>query len=148
MHELSIAESLIELVCEHARREGATRIRAIDLRLGELSGFRRALYFCFEAVARGTACEGARLTIEEVPLTLHCGHCDAVVRPRARYSFRCPTCGMPTSEVVTGREMQVVSIELEFAEEQTAAQIAPGARQARPSQGPNHGPSQGSEAQA
>lgn len=115
MHELSIAESLIELVSDHAEREGASRVRTINLRLGELSGFRRALHFCFEAVARGTACEGAQLAIEEVPLTVHCGHCDAVKQPRARYNFRCPTCGMPTPKVVTGREMQVISVELEYA---------------------------------
>lgn len=143
MHELSIAESLIELVCDHARREGAARVRAINLRLGELSGFRRALYFCFEAVARGTICEGARLTIEEVPLTLRCGPCDAVKRPRTRYTFRCPTCGMPTPEVVTGREMQVVSIELDFADQPAAAPLAAGGRAVW-----RQGPGQGSEAEA
>ena len=114
MHELSIAQSLIELVSDHAAREGASRVRAVHLRLGELSGFRRALYFCFDAVSRGTPCEGAELAIEDVPLTVHCAGCDAVKTPRARYNFRCPTCGMPTPKVVTGREMQVTAIELDF----------------------------------
>jgi hydrogenase nickel incorporation protein HypA/HybF len=121
MHELSIAQSLIELVSDHAAREGAGRVRRIHLRLGELSGFRRALYFCFDAVSRGTPCEGAELAIEEVPLSVHCTHCDAVKTPRARYNFRCPTCGMPTPKVVTGREMQVTAIELDFETPQTAA---------------------------
>lgn len=114
MHELSIAQSLIELVCDHATRERASRVRAIHLRLGELSGFRRALCFCFDAAARDTACEGARLEIEDVPLTVHCAQCDAVKRPQARYNFRCPTCGMPTPKVVTGREMQVIAVELGY----------------------------------
>ena len=112
MHELSIAQSLIELVSDHAAREGADRVRTVHVRLGELSCFRRALYFCFDRVAMGTACEGARLAIEEVPLTVHCEYCDEVKRPGARYTFRCPTCGMPTPKVVTGREMQVTGIEL------------------------------------
>lgn len=146
MHELSIAESLIDLVCDHARREGAVRVRAINLRLGELSGFRRALYFCFEAVARGTACEGARLAIEEVPLTVRCGHCDAVKRPRTRYTFRCPTCGMPTPEVVTGREMQVISIELDFAAAPAAGRNKGWPQVSGPR--PDNEPSQGSEAKA
>lgn len=117
MHELSIAQSLIELVCSHATREGAPRVLAIRLRLGELSAFRRALFFCFDAVSRGTACEGARLSIEDVPLTVHCPQCDATKRPRGRYNFRCPTCGMPATKVVTGREMQVISIELAYEDE-------------------------------
>ena len=113
MHELSIASSLVELVSDHAAREGEARVRAVHVRLGELSGFRRALYLCFDRVARGTACEGAGLVIEEVPLTVRCPHCDDVKRPGARYNFRCPTCGMPTPEVVTGREMQLAAIEFE-----------------------------------
>lgn len=114
MHELSIAQSLVELVSDHAAREGAGRVRTIHVRLGELSGFRRALYFCFDRVAKGTICEHARLAIEDVPLTVRCDHCDDVKRPGARYNFRCPTCGRPTPKVVTGREMQVTAIELEY----------------------------------
>ncbi|HEX9768318.1 MAG TPA: hydrogenase maturation nickel metallochaperone HypA [Kiloniellales bacterium] len=114
MHELSIAQSLVELVSDHAAREGADRVRTVHVRLGELSGFRRALYFCFDRVAKGTICEHARLAIEDVPLTVRCDHCDEVKRPGARYNFRCPTCGMPTPKVVTGREMQVTAIELDF----------------------------------
>jgi len=124
MHELSIAQSLIELVCDHAAREGASRVRSIHLCLGELSGFRRALCFCFDCVSRGTPCEGARLSIEDVPLTVHCAHCDAVKRPRARYNFRCPTCGMPTPKVLTGREMQVIAVELEYEDEMAAGAVA------------------------
>lgn len=114
MHELSIAQSLIELVSDHAAKEGAHRVRTIYIRLGELSGFRRALYFCFDRVAQGTMCENACLSIEDVPLTVHCDHCDEIKRPGARYNFRCPTCGMPTPKVVTGREMQVTAIELDY----------------------------------
>lgn len=116
MHELSVARTLVELVADHAAREGAERVRRVRVRLGELSGFRRALCFCFDAVARGSACEGAELIIDDVPLRLHCRHCGATGRPRARYVFRCSTCGMPASEVVSGREMQITAIELEFAE--------------------------------
>ena len=122
MHELSIASSLVEMVSEHAVRGAAARVRTIHIRLGELSGFRRALYFCFDRVSEGTVCEGARLVIEDVPLTVHCDHCEAIKRPGARYNFRCPTCGMPTPKVVTGREMQVTAIELAFNE--TKADVA------------------------
>ena len=86
--------------------------RQINIRMGALSGIARALYFCFPSASRGTMCEGAILHIEEVPLTVMCAHCAAVKTPAALYNFRCPDCGRPTPKVLTGREMQLVSIEL------------------------------------
>lgn len=111
MHELSIARNLIELACELAEQQGAARVRRIHVRLGALSAVMRSLYFCFGPASRGTLCEGAILQIEEVPLTVHCPQCEATKSPRARYNFRCPTCGTPTPRVLTGREMQLVALE-------------------------------------
>ena len=111
MHELTVARNLIEMVGAHAASHGHGNVSAIRIRLGELSGFRRALLFCFDRAARGTVCDGAELEIEDVPLTVHCQHCDGARRPSGRYTFRCGICGMPAHEVVTGREMQVIAIE-------------------------------------
>lgn len=113
MHELTLARNLIELACEHARAQGADRVKRIQVRLGVLSGMLKPLYFCFGPAARGTLCEDALLEIEEVPLTVECPNCRAVKVPHTRYSFRCPTCGSPTPKVVTGREMVLVALELE-----------------------------------
>jgi len=112
MHELSIASALVDQVCEHAARSGVERIASVSIRMGALSGIARALHFCFPSASRGTLCEGAILHIDEVPLTVMCTHCDAVKTPAALYNFRCPDCGRPTPKVLTGREMQLVSIEL------------------------------------
>ena len=112
MHELALARSLIEMVEAYALDHHARQVKQVNLRLGEMSAMTRALHFCFDAVANGTVCEGAILSIEEVPLTVQCRHCDEIKAPSGRYSFRCPDCGMPTPKVVTGREMQLVSIEL------------------------------------
>ncbi len=113
MHELTIARSLIELASEHAEQKHADRVTRINIRLGVASGLLRPLYFCFATASRGTRCDGAILEIEEVPLTVMCPTCDEVKTPGTRYSFRCPDCGSPTPEVVTGREMQLVTIEVE-----------------------------------
>jgi hydrogenase nickel incorporation protein HypA/HybF len=112
MHELTIASALVDQVCEYARNRPAKRVVEIGIRMGALSGITRALHFCFPAAARGTLCEGAVLYIDEVPLTVMCSHCDSVKTPAALYNFRCPDCGRPTPQVITGREMQLVSIEL------------------------------------
>lgn len=112
MHELALARSLTTLVDEYAAQQGVDRIKQLNIRLGELSAMTRALHFCFGSASQGTSCEGAILNIEDIPLTVFCDICDSVKTPNGRYSFRCPDCGMPTPTVVTGREMQLVSIEL------------------------------------
>ena len=120
MHELALARSLIEMVDEYAFKNGGRPVRRINCRLGELSAMTRALYFCFESASKGSRCEGAELVIEEVPLSVFCHTCDAVKTPSGRFNFRCPDCGFPTPKVVTGREMQLTSIELETADENAA----------------------------
>lgn len=120
MHELALARSLIEMVDEYAFKNGGGPVRRINCRLGELSAMTRALYFCFESASKGSRCEGAELVIEEVPLSVFCHTCDAVKTPSGRFNFRCPDCGFPTPKVVTGREMQLTSIELETADENAA----------------------------
>ena len=55
MHELSIANSLVESVAEAAQQAGAARVVAVHLRLGALSGVERdALEFCYDIASRGT----------------------------------------------------------------------------------------------
>ena len=112
MHELALARSLTDMVHGFAAEQGVDRVKKINVRLGALSAMTRALHFCFGSASKGTACEGAVLNIEEIPLTVHCDTCNSIKTPSGRYNFRCPDCGMPTPKVVSGREMQLVSIEL------------------------------------
>ena len=112
MHELNLETSLVDLGGCHAAQHGTRRIIRITIRLGVLCGIARSLYFCFKPAARGTSCEDAELRIIEVPLRVHCDACREIKAPRALYNFRCPDCGHPTPKVVTGREMELISIEL------------------------------------
>lgn len=112
MHELALARYLIDMVADAVPEANAAKVKQINLRLGEASAMARALHFCFGAASRGTCCEGALLNIDEIPLTVHCRHCDGVKTPLGRYSFRCPDCGFPAAKIVTGREMELTSIEV------------------------------------
>lgn len=114
MHELSVAKSLIEMVSEHAVSEGASAVRQINIRIGSHAVVTRSLYLCFSTAVRGTMCENAELCIEEVPLTVFCNACQEVKAPASRYNFKCPDCGAPTPDVVTGREMQLISLNLVY----------------------------------
>jgi hydrogenase nickel incorporation protein HypA/HybF len=113
MHELSIALSLVELADGAARRAGAARVIAVQLRLGAMAGVvREALEFSFPLAAAGTALEGARLEIEELPLVIACAPCGQELRPATPGSFRCPRCGTPSAAIVQGRELELVSLVL------------------------------------
>ena len=112
MHELALARSLTDMVDGYAAEQGVARIKQLNVRLGELSAMSRALHFCFGSASQGTSCEGAILNIEDIPLSVFCSSCDDIKTPSGRYNFRCPDCGLPTPNVVTGREMELVSIEL------------------------------------
>jgi hydrogenase nickel incorporation protein HypA/HybF len=114
MHELSIAMSLIEVACEEAERLGAQRVSALHLRLGALSGVvREALEFSFELAAADTAAAGARLVVEEVPVTVLCPVCAEERRLPSVQRFRCPVCDAPTPDVVGGRELELVAMEVD-----------------------------------
>jgi hydrogenase nickel incorporation protein HypA/HybF len=66
MHELSIAEELLNIITEKARQVGIRKISRIDLRIGEFSGvLPDALVFAFEMLSRDTMSQGARIEIEE-----------------------------------------------------------------------------------
>jgi hydrogenase nickel incorporation protein HypA/HybF len=113
VHELSIAQSLIELACEAALREGADRVAKLNVRIGQLAGVvAEALQFSFEIAAEGTLCEGAALEIEEVPIAVLCPRCNDVKMLPDGYNFCCPICGSPTPEIVAGRELDLISLEL------------------------------------
>jgi hydrogenase nickel incorporation protein HypA/HybF len=112
MHELSIAVGLIDLAAEEAVRQGNARVATVYLRIGPLAGVvSDALRFSFDLAAEGTPLEGARLEIEEVPVTIHCARCDRdhlVVDSRR---IRCPICG-ETAAVVGGRELELTALEV------------------------------------
>jgi len=114
VHELSIAESIVDIVAETVERRGAGRVAAVHLRLGALAGVvDEALLFSFEVAAAGSPVEGAELRIEKVPVTVYCPSCRidrvlAGVQPLC-----CPTCGTPTPNVISGTELEVTAMEVE-----------------------------------
>jgi hydrogenase nickel incorporation protein HypA/HybF len=117
MHELSIAESLIELACDATIRERAERVSKLIVRIGVLSGVvKEALQFSFGIASEGTACEGAELEIEEVGVTIACPKCRMTKPLLDIFDWRCPDCGTATSDVITGRELDLAAIVVESQE--------------------------------
>ncbi len=114
MHELSIALSILDMAAEEAGRRGGARVAAVHLRLGPLSGVvKEALRSAYDLAREGTDLDGAELVIEDVPLTTYCPACAAERAPPSMQEMCCPDCGAPTPEVVRGRELEVVALEIE-----------------------------------
>lgn len=114
MHELSVAMGIVEMAAEEAARRGGARVGAVHLRLGRLSGVvREALLFSYDVACEGTPLEGSRLVVEDVAVVAYCPACEAETSPAAGRHFRCPACDGPTPQVLRGREIEVVALELE-----------------------------------
>jgi hydrogenase nickel incorporation protein HypA/HybF len=114
MHELSIAEGIVDIVAEASAKQGDARVTAVHLRLGALAGVvEEALLFSFEVAAAGTAAEKAELRIERVPVTVYCPLCQRERVLPGRQPVACPECGTPTPRVIAGTELEVIALELE-----------------------------------
>jgi hydrogenase nickel incorporation protein HypA/HybF len=114
VHELSIAMSLVEIASEQAAEIGGPRIEAVHVRLGALAGVvEEALRFSFDAAARGTPVDGARLVVEGVPVAILCAGCGAERVLDEPLRFRCPVCGAPAADVIRGREIELTALEVE-----------------------------------
>jgi hydrogenase nickel incorporation protein HypA/HybF len=109
MHELALANAIVHIAERHA--EGR-KVTAVAVRAGALRQVvPSALSFAFEAVAQGTAVEGAALELEEVRVVVGCRACGTESEVDG-FPLVCPACGSPDVDVVRGEELLVESVEL------------------------------------
>jgi hydrogenase nickel incorporation protein HypA/HybF len=114
MHELSIAMSIVEMAQEESQQRVGMQITAVHLKLGALSGVvKEALLCSYDMACEGTALSGSRLIVEEVPVVVFCPKCQAQRHLSSLQLFCCAECGTPTSEIVQGKEIEVVALEIE-----------------------------------
>ena len=110
MHELAIAESVVQIAGRHAN---GRRVTKVQLKLGHLRQVvPSALSFSFELVAQDTPVEGARLEMEEVPAVGRCRECGTESRLES-FPLQCRKCEGFDLEVLGGEELFVAFLELE-----------------------------------
>ena len=113
MHELSIAVSILDLVEEAAQERGEGRVAAIHLKLGPLSGVvKQALLSAFDRAREGTQLADCKLIIEETPLVGFCPVCGMDREISSVQYLCCPVCDTPTPDIVSGREMDIMAMEV------------------------------------
>jgi hydrogenase nickel incorporation protein HypA/HybF len=112
MHELSLMEALRDQALAAAHADGASRITAISLRVGELAGVElEALRFAFPVVMAGTIAAGAELRIESEPAECHCAACKAPF-PAPDGCCDCPRCGAISRVLMRGRDLRLLALEV------------------------------------
>lgn len=112
MHEMSLCLSMVDLVAERLRAEGANRVLRISVEVGALGHVEpQALEFCFESAARGSPAEGARLDIFTVPGRAFCFDCGQGVTVRQR-GDACPHCAGGALRIDDGEQLRVTEMEI------------------------------------
>jgi hydrogenase nickel incorporation protein HypA/HybF len=112
MHELSIAVSILELAEAEAGRHGGAVV-AVHLKLGPLCGVApEALRSAYELAREGTPLAASELVIEQVPVVAYCPACAAERVLDSVPPLCCPACGTPTPQIVRGRELEIVALEI------------------------------------
>ena len=125
MHEMGIANSVLDAVrAEAARYPGAYPSR-VGLRIGELAAVDpSSLEFCFAALTRETDLESLHLDIEFCPRRHRCLDCGAEFGVKD-YDFACPHCGSLRSECFSGAELELAYLEVEENGTGTAGKESP-----------------------
>jgi hydrogenase nickel incorporation protein HypA/HybF len=112
MHEMSLAEGVIQILEDHAKAQGFDRVKTVWLEIGQLSHVEpESLRFCFDAVAKGSVANDAQLEIVHVPGEAWCMDCAQSVHMPALYD-PCPKCGGFQVQVTGGNEMRVKELEV------------------------------------
>ncbi|MBN2078717.1 MAG: hydrogenase maturation nickel metallochaperone HypA [Spirochaetes bacterium] len=113
MHELSVMTSILEIVLEHAHRNGARKVSRVNLRIGRLSDIiPEWAQSYFDMLSKETIAEEAELAIERIPVKVRCRACGHEHTFPEKWEFTCVQCGSADIELLEGREFTVTSIEI------------------------------------
>ena len=113
MHELSVTESILNIVLKHAQTNEAEKVLTIGLKIGELSELvGDCIQHYFDYLSKGTIAEGAVLEIERAPVIFECTECKKTfqVSLSDTKDFTCPECHGAKVTLVSGREFYIKDI--------------------------------------
>lgn len=113
MHELTITRSILSIVLEKAQEAKASRVTKVDLLVGRLTGFiPECIQLQFELLSRHTEAAGANLTFHQPSTKLHCRKCN-IDYTSDSLDIVCPECRTLETDILSGSELYVESIEVE-----------------------------------
>lgn len=111
MHEMAIAQGLIDAVLAAAEKNNASIVETVEVTIGEMQlVVPEALETAFEAVSRGTSAEGAHLIQLTENVKMRCRNCNLEFETDIQ-QFVCPECGQAVGDVIAGNDIVLTSIE-------------------------------------
>jgi hydrogenase nickel incorporation protein HypA/HybF len=112
MHETMVAESLLEIISAETVKQNATPVNA-RISCGMLNAINdEVLCFAFEAIAKGTQCEGMKLHIEYKPMRGRCKSCNESFEVELSHP-ECPKCGSGDFELLPDAPLLLEEIEFQ-----------------------------------
>ena len=112
MHELSLAQNIVEIIQKFVPKEEWNRIRAVRTIVGEHSGvISDSLQFSYQAITSATILDQSHLEIETVPFMIHCSACDKDSSTEMG-NRQCASCGSFNTNILAGIELTVREIEI------------------------------------
>jgi len=112
MHELSIAQNILDIIGEHVPSEQRRQIRIIRLKVGEQAGVvPESLEFCFNTLIEGTNLQGAVLEMERVPFMVKCNTCGNASGNESGILL-CSSCSGNDVTMISGNELQITAMEI------------------------------------
>ncbi len=112
MHELSIAQNIIEIMEDYSQRVDDKKFKAVYLEVGEMSNVLvDSLQFSFNSLIEGTKFSSAKLMVEKISVRIICKNCKTKAE-LVEFNFSCKNCGSNQIEIVSGNELEISKIEL------------------------------------
>jgi hydrogenase nickel incorporation protein HypA/HybF len=113
MHELSIAQSILDIVNQHLPVGKTIHVKSIKVKIGKLSNvLPDSLRFCFDAITKDSDFEKTQLILNIIPITIKCNDCYKLSEIDD-YVFSCPLCDSTNIKVVAGNDLNIEEIETE-----------------------------------
>lgn len=115
VHEVSLANGLINELLRLARENRAKKVLSVTMKIGKMSGIvTDSLKFAFDALKTEDALlSGTEMIIREVPVRYECRDCRATFSTENSGFPSCPGCQSFRLLLLTGEEMNIESMEME-----------------------------------
>jgi hydrogenase nickel incorporation protein HypA/HybF len=112
MHELSIAQNIVETVYQNVPLDELNRVRQVVVKAGQFSGVvSDSLKFSFRVIVAQTELESAELEIVEVPFRLKCNSCGRTTANDFGIMI-CGECSSSNTEIISGNELEIIEVRI------------------------------------
>jgi len=113
MHELSVTQSILDIVLQHANQAHASKVTNIYLVIGDLSTIvDDSVQFYWDIISKDTIAVDAKLQFRRIHTQFECLDCYKQYQPDGD-SILCPHCGSAHIKVLSGEEFYLEAIDVE-----------------------------------